>query len=136
MRSNPELALPYHIIGAVYLRKGKADEGINLLKEAIRLEPDNGMFRVKLSSAYLKIKNIDKSIETAKKALTLDPSLAGAHFNLGMAFYHSGDEEAALERLKKAEELFIEKRDKGWIKKSRHTRNLLIKRLETGTQSR
>lgn len=134
MRSDPKLALPYHIIGAVYLRMGNTDEGIKLLKESIRLEPDNGMFWSKMSSAYLKRKDLSKSLEASKKALKLDPALAGAHFNMGMAFFHSGDADAAVKHLQKAEYLFIEKRDKGWIARARHTRNLIVSKRQIKTQ--
>lgn len=134
MRSDPKLALPYHIIGAVYLRMGNTDEGIKLLKESIRLEPDNGMFWSKMSSAYLKRKDLTKSLEASKKALKLDPALAGAHFNMGMAFFHSGDADAAVKHLQKAEYLFIEKRDKGWIARARHTRNLIVSKRQIKTQ--
>lgn len=134
LKLNPQLALPFFVIGSVYVRQEKVEEGIKLLQESIRLNPDNANFWTGLSSAHLKRKNLQEALAASEKALELDPSLGPAHFNMGLVYFHLEKPEKALEHLQKVEEVYVDKRDKGWISQARYTRNLIKKKynIQTG----
>ena len=130
LKSDPNLALPYSVIGNIYIRKRKVEEGIKLLKESVRLEPGNANFWNHLSSGYLKQKNLDEALEASQRALELDPTLGAAHFNIGLAYFHLEEPAQALKHLMKVEELYVEKRDKGWISQARYTKNIIQKKYD------
>jgi superkiller protein 3 len=85
---------------------GKAAESVELLKKALKYDPDMVETYFYIASAYNELKKFDESIAASTKALELegeDQEKNAKHFyNLGMSYKGKGDKSAACEAFNKA----------------------------------
>jgi tetratricopeptide (TPR) repeat protein len=86
-----------HLLGLIAFQIGHNDQAIQLIKKAIRANPDKAAFHANLGSALQKKGRLDDAISSCAKAIELDPEHAEAHANLASAFHQQGnlDEAAA-----------------------------------------
>ena len=106
----PEHFGPRHQLGVVFNRTGRYAEAIELLKQAISLNPDSGASYSSLGAAYI---NLDQaSGETValahanyEKAVAVEPGNSDLHHNLGESHQRGGRLDLALSSFDKAIEL-------------------------------
>ncbi len=60
-----------------------------------------------------------QAVDHLKASLKIQPDNPGAHFNLSLAYFVEGDGENAIAHMRKAEQLFMQVKDKRGIAKSR-----------------
>src|SRR5690242_20191058 len=85
--------------GLEYKQKGKIDEAIKALQDAVAANPKHGMAWASLGSLYKQKQDLPKSIEAyenATKVITKDKTLWR---NLGLAYANSGKNEQAKQAL-------------------------------------
>ena len=83
-------------LAAICGMQGKFDELINLLKEAIFLNPYDPYSYANLGIAFQKLGDLDAAIAAYKKAVELNQNDPNSHFNLGNAFKEQGNLDAAI----------------------------------------
>ena len=78
---------PVHNNLAVILEtRDEMGEAIKHFKEAVRLDPNEGQYRLNLAAALQKVGNLSRSIEEAEEAIEIDPYLRSAVFFLADAY--------------------------------------------------
>ncbi len=84
---DPQLAEAHLALGEVYGIRYDYIRGVQLFREAVRLDPDNAYAWDMLSwaAAYLQPPDAAGAENAAREAIRLQPSLFGAHYHLGRA---------------------------------------------------
>ena len=84
------------------LDSGKTEDAIAKYREALASEPDDALYRYKLSVALRKAGDTDGERAQLEEAIKLDPKLAAAHNELGFLLARAGDANAAVEHFQLA----------------------------------
>lgn len=84
-RFAPDDAMVKTLYGTFLLQKGKADEGVKKLEEALVLAGDNANIHYNLGLAYFELKDYDKALASAHKAYQLGFQLPGLRNKLEKA---------------------------------------------------
>lgn len=87
------------------LNSGGLREGMEILENLVRNDPENVNVLYNLGMCYSQLGNIDKSIETLEKCVRLAPRHANALTALGFSYSRKGEYEKALGKLKTALEI-------------------------------
>lgn len=82
---NDEDAKAYFERGVESFREGRFQEGIELVKEAIRIKPDLAEAHCSLGNAYLVLDRYEEAIESCKQAIRIKPDYAEAYGYWGSA---------------------------------------------------
>jgi type IV pilus assembly protein PilF len=88
--------------GLKNLADRQVSPALTSLREAVRLDPDNAMFRNSLGVLLLDLHKPAEAEAEFQKAAQLDPNYAEAHHNLGLAFAEQGRYEQAIASYLKA----------------------------------
>jgi serine/threonine protein kinase/tetratricopeptide (TPR) repeat protein len=102
----PDYARAYSNLGGIlcdHLRD--LDGAIRAFEQAIRLDPNDPMYRFNLGNAHLWKGNHQQAIAAFHEALRLKPDYADAYCNLGTALAHSGAHDDAIAVFQKAIDL-------------------------------
>jgi protein O-GlcNAc transferase len=91
-----------HMIGVLASQTGRAELGIELIGQAIRLKGDVASFHRSLGSALAGRGQIEDAIKSFERALELDPEDAVAHNDLGNLYRQKDDSERAFSHYEKA----------------------------------
>ena len=91
--------------GIALSEAGKIDEAINVLKQALKIRPEDAPTHFQLGMTYSKSKSYKEAFDSFKRATHYKPDWAEAHFRLGMMSYVLGKESQALEEYQKLQEL-------------------------------
>ena len=103
---NPDLADGHMWLGSALLARGQVDEAIASMKEAVRLEPENGMARQGLARAYWVGKgDFPAAIPEFEKSIELNPEAGYSYLQLGLLLAWEGRYEEAEQICKRAVEL-------------------------------
>jgi serine/threonine protein kinase/tetratricopeptide (TPR) repeat protein len=103
---DPELADAHMWLGSALLALGKADEAIAAIREAIRLEPDNGQAHQALARALWVGKGqFAEAIPEFEKAIELNPEAGYSYLQLSMLLAWEGRYDRAEEICRRAVEL-------------------------------
>jgi protein involved in polysaccharide export with SLBB domain/Flp pilus assembly protein TadD len=94
-------ARKFYESGVALFESGKLDEAVELLKQAVKLEPRNAQAQYGLGLAYSKSNKYDAAAESFKRAAHFKPDWAEAHFRLGWMYYVLDKRNQALEEHKK-----------------------------------
>lgn len=105
LKSSPNNADALFALGLVAYAANKTDAAIQLIDEAIEINPTAGRFHTNIAAMYSKIGDLPKAIEHGRAAITLKPNNSEAHNNLGVALLTSGDLPSAIDHFSKAIEL-------------------------------
>src|SRR5262249_47257239 len=89
--------------------KGKLDEAIKALREAIRLEPKEAEAHYNLANVLSQKGLLDEAGDEFRLAVHFDPNLAEAHCNLGQLLRGQGQFADALKALRCGHELGLKK---------------------------
>src|ERR1700722_5656487 len=73
------------LLAGVAAANGQYDTAINLLKQAIQVNPNIPLFHANIGSLYLQTLQLDEAIPSLQRAIQLNPSLVPAYYNLGNA---------------------------------------------------
>lgn len=87
------------------LKTGKLREGMEILEDLVRTDPDNVNVLYNLGMCYSELGSIDKSIDTLEKCVRLASEHANALTALGFSYSRKGEHEKALAKLKIALEI-------------------------------
>src|SRR5262244_2381455 len=91
--------------GIALSEAGKIDEAINVLKQALKIRPEDAPTHFQLGMTYSKSKSYKEAFDSFKRATHYKPDWAEAHFRLGMMSYVLGKESQALDEYQKLQEL-------------------------------
>lgn len=86
------------------LDNGKTDEAIAKYREALENEPNDALYRYKLSVALRKANDPDGERAQLEEAIKLDPKLAAAQNEFGYVLARAGDADGAVEHFRLAVE--------------------------------
>ncbi len=90
-KRDPEVETANQIRTAqAYLQAGRTKEAVDILAEAVRIEPGNAGLRNFHGQVCLFAARYDQAEEELRKALEIDPDLADAHNNLGAVYDRTG----------------------------------------------
>ena len=81
---------------------GRADEAIDPLEQALRLDPRNMLAHYNLAFALYSKGQLDGAIDHFQQALSIAPKSAALHNNLGMALKDRGRLDEAIEHLRQS----------------------------------
>ena len=87
------------------LKSGKLRQGMEILENLVRKEPENVNILYNLGMCYSESGSFDKSINTLEKCVRLAPEHANALTALGFSYSRKGEHEKALAKLKLALEI-------------------------------
>jgi adenylate cyclase len=103
---DPDLADAHTWLGAALLNLGRTDEAMAAMREAVRLEPDNGQSHQALARAYWVGKgDFASAIPEFERAIALNPEAGYSYLQLGLLLAWEGQYERAEEVCKRAVEL-------------------------------
>jgi tetratricopeptide (TPR) repeat protein/predicted Ser/Thr protein kinase len=103
---DPELADAHMVIGGALLILGKTDEAIGEMREAVRLDPENGQTHQNLARALWVGKgDFAAAIPEFERAIELNPESGYSYLQLGLLLAWEGKYERAIEICKRAVEL-------------------------------
>src|SRR5207245_1456282 len=93
---DPNNADGYEVLGDALTWAGRAEEGIGLIKKAMRLSPRYPpRYLQSLNFAYRLAGRYEEAIAPAKKLLVLNPNFVPAHLQLASCYVHLGRLEEA-----------------------------------------
>jgi tetratricopeptide (TPR) repeat protein len=87
------------------LRQGNYSEGMVILQELLKSDPDNTDILYNLGMCYSQMGLINKSIETLEKCLQVAPGFTNAMVALGFSYNRAGFDDRAMVILQKALEI-------------------------------
>ena len=103
---DPELADAHLWVGSALLALGRADEAIVSIREAIRLDPDNGQAHQGLARAYWVGKGqFNEAIPEFERAIQLNPEAGYSYLQLSMLLAWEGQYDRAEDVTRRAVEL-------------------------------
>lgn len=85
--------------------RGKRDETVARLRQAIRLNPDHAGAHARLGAALCYLGQYEEAERELRRAAELDARCAEAHFNLGALLYYKGEFAASETTLRRAAKL-------------------------------
>jgi tetratricopeptide (TPR) repeat protein len=91
--------------GTALLRSGRPEAAIDMLTEAIRVEPTDNDSRINLGAALVIAGRTREAIAAFREALEIDPGRSEALNNLGVAQLRLGQSKSALKSLERAAKL-------------------------------
>jgi len=105
---NPSNAHTYNVVGLAYMLVGRADEAIENLETAIRLNPHDPRLAVAVAymgRAHFTARRYDEALEWMRKAVERNAEIPDFHVVLAATFGHLGEIERARDSLAAAERL-------------------------------
>lgn len=101
LRRDKNNFMAHYRLGLIYIRNDQKNEGIESLKRAITIDPEDIEPLLKLGEVYLREeKTLNEAEKYLKMALAIDDYLPDAHFALGRVYEKKGYDERALEQYK------------------------------------
>jgi Flp pilus assembly protein TadD len=101
-KSDPDLPEVNHQLGMIYVRTGRAEPGLQLLRKAVAIRPEESLYWNNLGAACLAIERSQEAVDAVRKALAIDPKNFMAWQNLGLGERDLGDRAAAVEAFDRA----------------------------------
>jgi protein involved in polysaccharide export with SLBB domain/Flp pilus assembly protein TadD len=94
-------ARKFYESGVALFESGRLDDAVELLKQAVKLDPGNAPAQYSLGIAYAKSNKYEEAADSFKRAARLKTDWAEAHFRLGWMYYVLDKRSQALEEHKK-----------------------------------
>lgn len=101
LEQDPKQADALHFLGVLRHQQGDQAAAVDLIGQAVALEPARGTFQVNLGSALRAAGRVEDAAAAFRRAIELDGEVPEAHSNLGAALLELGrteDSRAACER--------------------------------------
>lgn len=99
LKDNPS-AQGYYYLGLAYSDIGKHTEAGSFFQEAIKLEPEKGIYHYRLAIVYERMMLFHQAIPHLEKTIAQNPEHVRAHFILGSIYMKNGDLQSAAERFR------------------------------------
>lgn len=94
-----------HQLGMIHARTGRTETGLDLLRRAVQLRPEESLYWNNLAAACLAIERSQEAVDAAHKAVGLDPKNFMAWQNLALGQRDLGERNAATEAFERAAQL-------------------------------
>ncbi len=102
----PDFTAALNYLGYLWIERSEnLDEAIQLVSEAVRLEPDSGAYVDSLGWGFYQLRRYPEAVRTLERATRLIPDDATVHEHLGDARSAAGDREGASASYRRALEL-------------------------------
>lgn len=101
-RGDPDQPEVNHQLGMIHARTGRTDSGLELLRRAVEMRPEESLYWNNLAAACLAIERTQEAVDAVRKALTLDPKNFMAWQNLALGRRDLGDRAGAVEAFDRA----------------------------------
>ena len=92
---DPRCGMAYNNLSDLAMRKGRIDEAVDLLREAVRCAPTDPMFRLHLGNALRMTGHVRDGLEQYMQAAQAAPEFFQACFNAGEAYEVLGEDSEA-----------------------------------------
>jgi tetratricopeptide (TPR) repeat protein len=102
---DPSNANALHLLGVLAIQNGKAQEALELIKQAIAIMPEVADYHSSFGCALQRVGNQDEAIAEWRTAISLNPNLIDAHLNLANTLWEKGEYEQAIAANEKALQL-------------------------------
>ena len=102
LTAEPRHADSLHLLGVVAHQVGRSDAAVELIGDAIRLQPGIAAFHLNRGEALRVLGRAEEAVIEARHVLSLVPDYVDAHHNLGLALWQSGRGEDALDSIRRA----------------------------------
>ncbi len=96
LAQTPQHADAWHLLGALCLQLGRAEEAVEAFGRAIAIAPDKSDYYNHLGAAYGGLGQHDQAVTSLRRAVQIAPHEATAHYNLGTALRNQGRLEDAV----------------------------------------
>jgi tetratricopeptide (TPR) repeat protein len=100
--AQPDHAEALNLLGLVQQDRGKLEESISLIAQALEIDPDFPDAHANLARGFNLLGAAEKAAEAARKAVELDPALGEGWLQLGRAALDLGHDQEALTALTEA----------------------------------
>lgn len=105
LEQSPDDSNALHLLGVTSLQSGKPEQAVELIRRAIDVRPNVGVYHLNLAAALRALRRIDEAIAEAEKAIALDPKNAAAGYHVAaVAFADEAQIDDAIFCLEKAVE--------------------------------
>ncbi len=85
--SRPQTFGDLHLLGVIAIEANHAQQAVELIGNAISINPNDAAAHNNRGNAYLQLGQCDDAIACYRQAISLQPDLADAHYNCGNAFF-------------------------------------------------
>lgn len=102
---NPDCWLATYNLGTAQAQKGKLDEAIQYLQQAVQIKPDLAVAHYNLGDVLMHKGRLDEAIDHFQKAVQFEPDQPMAHYELANALVKSGKVDAGIAEFRKTLEL-------------------------------
>lgn len=79
---SPEQPDALHFLGVIALQTGQPEAAVDMIEQAIALNPDSAPFHTNLGNAFQALDRIAAAADSFRRAIELDPATLGAQSNL------------------------------------------------------
>lgn len=98
----PQCTDAVSMLGLVIALSGRVEEGLDLTRRAIKLQPREALYQCRLGSILLINHRLQEAVEVYRNTIALKPDLADAHSDLGNALKQLGDVRGAIDAYRNA----------------------------------
>lgn len=96
LKTSPESAPAYELLGAALVKKGRIEEGLAALKKAIALNPRQSSAMTKIGDVHMARQQYEQARQEFLKAVQIHPHNRLAHQRLGIIYEMEGDIDLAI----------------------------------------
>jgi protein O-GlcNAc transferase len=96
LKADPGHVESLHMVGQLAARTGRAEVGLQLIREAVRLKGDAPAFHCSLGNVLAECGEVEGAMQAFQHALALQPAFPEAQTGLGNMYRARGDLEAAI----------------------------------------
>jgi tetratricopeptide (TPR) repeat protein len=97
LKTDPINADSLHLLGVIALQIGRGDAALELIGEAVRLQPKAPSYLSNLGHALTMLGRVNDAAIACREAISIDPKFFEAHLNLGVALEAQGRAQEAAE---------------------------------------
>jgi tetratricopeptide (TPR) repeat protein len=101
-KTDPDHPEVNHQLGMIYVRTGRTEAGLDLLRRAVETHPEESLYWNNLAAACLSIERSQEAVDAAQKSLALDPKNFMAWQNLALGRRDLRDRVGAVEAFDRA----------------------------------
>ena len=94
---NPDYFSALHLLGIVYIQTGRAEQGVEILSRALRIDPANLAALGDLSTALIGLRRDSEALDICEIAIGIDPAFGVAQGNRAAALHQLGRHDDALQ---------------------------------------
>lgn len=102
LKIQPRHAESLHLLGVVVMDTGNPKRAVDLIAEAINIDPQQAVFHSNRGNALLKLTQFQEAVVNYDKAIALKPDYANAYYNRGVALKELHQLDAAVASYDKA----------------------------------